>query len=361
MQLISKYNKGIRYLLCVIDLFSRYAWVIPLKNKKGESIVEEFEKILDDSDRKPNKIWVDHGSEFYNNKFKSFLKENDIEMYSTFNEGKSVFAERFIKTLKNKIYKHLTTIGKNVYIDVLDDIVKKYSNTVHSSMKMKDVTDIKYVEYSEETNRKDPKFKIGDNVRISKYKNIFAKQYTPNWSEEVFVVNKVQNTVPWNYFINDLNGEKIKSSFYEKELQKTDQKKFRIEKVIKKKGNKLHVKWKGYDNSCNNWIDKKTYHKMSYIPTYSEVEEEIVSVTLNLSNYVTQKEFKSLTKVDTSDFALKTNVAEIKKTVDDIDIDKINGIDELQGKNYIEDSYLYLNQKYKYFKGAKTDTQKLLI
>ena len=131
MQLISKYNKGIRYLLCVIDLFSRYAWVIPLKNEKEESIVEGFEKILDDSgnakhsNRKPNKIWVDHGSEFYNNKFKSFLKENDIEMYSTFNEGKSVVVEKFIKTLKNKIYKHIATIGKNVYVDVLDDIVKK--------------------------------------------------------------------------------------------------------------------------------------------------------------------------------------------------------------------------------------------
>ena len=115
MQLISKYNKGIRYLLCVIDLFSRYAWVIPLKNKKGENIVEGFKKILDDSNRKPNKIWVDHGSEFYNNKFKSFLKENDIEMYSTFNEGKSVVAEGFIKTLNSKFYKHMTTINKNVY------------------------------------------------------------------------------------------------------------------------------------------------------------------------------------------------------------------------------------------------------
>ena len=114
MQLISKCNKGIKYLLCVIDLFSRYAWVIPLKNKNGETIVEEFKKILDDSNRKPNKIWVDHGSEFYNNKCKSFLKENDIEMYSTFNERKSVIAERFIKTLKNKIYKQMTTIGKNV-------------------------------------------------------------------------------------------------------------------------------------------------------------------------------------------------------------------------------------------------------
>ena len=160
MQLISKYNKGIRHLLCIIDLFSRYAWIIPLKNKKGESIVEGFKKILDDSgnakhsNRKPNKIWVDHG--FYNNKFKSFLKENDIEMYSTFYEGKSVVTERFIKTLKNKIYKHMTTIGKNVYFNDLDDIVDKYNNTVHSSIKMepRDVTDDSFVEYSEETNKK---------------------------------------------------------------------------------------------------------------------------------------------------------------------------------------------------------------
>ena len=105
--------------------------------------------------------------------------------------------------------------------------------------------------------KKDPKFKVGDHVRISKYKKIFAKGYTPNWSEAVFVVNKVQKTVPWTYLINDLNGEKIKGSFYEKELQKTDQKKFRIEKVMKKKGNKLFVKWKGYDNSFNSWIDEK--------------------------------------------------------------------------------------------------------
>ena len=161
MQLISKFNKGIRYILCVIDLFSRYSWVIPLKNIKGESIVEGFKEISDDSNRKPNKVWVDHGSECYNNRFKSFLKENDIEMYSTFNEGKSVVAERFIKTLKNKIYKHKTYIGKNVYIDVLDDIAKKYNNTVHSSIKMKpkDVTDIKNVEYSEETNKKVLKLK----------------------------------------------------------------------------------------------------------------------------------------------------------------------------------------------------------
>ena len=153
----------------------------------------------------------------------------------------------------------MTAIAKNLYIDDLDDIVKKYNNTVHSSIKMKpkDASDDSFIEYSEETNEKDPKFKVGNNVRISKYKNIFAKSYTPNWSEEVFVVNKVQNTVPWTYLINDLNGEEIKGSFYEKELQKTDQKEFRIEKVIKKKGDKLYVNWKGYNNSFNSWIDKK--------------------------------------------------------------------------------------------------------
>ena len=148
---------------------------------------------------------------------------------------------------------------KIVYFNDLNDIVKKFNNTVHSSKKMtpKDVTDDSFVEYSEETNNKSPKFKVRDNVRISKYKKIFAKGYTPNWSEEVFVVNKVQNTVPWTYLINDLNGEEIKGSFYEKELQKTNEKEFRIEKVIKRRGNKLHVKWKGYNNSFNSWIDKK--------------------------------------------------------------------------------------------------------
>ena len=125
MSLISKFNKGIKYFLGVIDLFSRYAWVIGLKNKTGDSIVEGFQSMLNKSGRKPNKIWVDHGSEFYNNKFKGFLKENDIEMHSTFYKGKSVVAERFIKTLKNKIYKHMTYIGKNVYFDMLDDIIEK--------------------------------------------------------------------------------------------------------------------------------------------------------------------------------------------------------------------------------------------
>ena len=151
------------------------------------------------------------------------MKINNIEIYSTYNEGKSVVAERFIRTLKNKIFKHMTAISKNVYFNVLDDIVNKYNNTVHRTIKMKpiDVTDDSYAEYNENPNKKDPKFKVGDNVRISKYKNIFAKGYTPNWSEEVFIINKIKNTVPWTYAISDLNGEEITGSFHEKEFAKS--------------------------------------------------------------------------------------------------------------------------------------------
>ena len=216
MQSLSKFNKGFKYLLCVTDLFNKYAWVIPLKDKKGTSIVNAFKKIISEGQRKSNKIWVDQGSEFYNQSFQDFLKINNIEMYSTYNEGKSIVAERFIRTLKNKIFKHMTTISKNVYIDVLNDIVNKYNNTVHRTIKIKpiDVTNDSYVEYNEDSNKKNPKFKVGDHVRISKYKNIFAKRYVPNWSEEVFIVNKIKNTVPWTYTINALNGEKITGTFY---------------------------------------------------------------------------------------------------------------------------------------------------
>ena len=214
MQLKSKFNKGFTFLLCVIDIFSKYAWVVPLKDKKGVSIVNAFQKILDDSNRKPNKIWVDKGSEFYNNSFKKWLKDNDIEMYSIHNEGKSVVAERFIRTLKNKIYKYMTAISKNVYIDQLDDIINEYNNTYLRTIKIKpvDVKDNIYIDFKKEVNDKDPKFKVGDHVRISKYKNIFAKGYQPNWSEEIFAVSQIKNTVPWTY----LNGEEIIETFCEK-------------------------------------------------------------------------------------------------------------------------------------------------
>ena len=198
MQLISKFNEGFRFLLCVIDMFSKYAWVVPLKDKKSISIVNAFQKILGKSERKPHKIWVDKGSEFYNNSFKKWLKDNDNDMHSIHDEGTSVVAERFMRTLKNKIYKYMTAISKNAYIDKLDDIVNEYNNTYHRTIKMKpvDVKENTYIDFEKKVNDKDPKFKVGDHVRVSKYENIFAEGYMPNWSEEVFIITKIKNKVP---------------------------------------------------------------------------------------------------------------------------------------------------------------------
>ena len=142
---------------------------------------------------------------------------------------------------------------------MLDDIVNRYNIKVHRTLKMKPIEVISdsYAEYNKDSNEKDPKFTVSNHVRISKHKNIFAKGYTPNWSEDIFVVSKIKNTVPWTYIISDLNGEPITGSFYEKELQKTSQEKFKIEKVLKRKGDKLYIKWKGYDHSFNSCINKK--------------------------------------------------------------------------------------------------------
>ena len=222
MQSLRKYSKGIKYLLSAIDLFSKYACVIPIKDKKGISIVDAFEKISKESNRKPNKIWDDKRSEFYNNSFKKWLEDNDIEMCSIHNEVKSAIAERFIRTLKNKIFKHMTAISNNVYFDVLDDIVNKYNNILHRTIKMKpiDVKDNTYLDSKKEVNDKDPKFKVGYHIRISKYKNIFAKGYTPNWSEELFVVSKIKNTVPWHMLLMILMVKKLLEHFMKKNCKR---------------------------------------------------------------------------------------------------------------------------------------------
>ena len=177
---------------------------------------------------------------------KSWLQKIDIEIYSTHNGGKSIVAERFIKTLKNKIYKYRTSIWKNVYIDKLDNIINKYNNTHNSTIKAKpvDVKPSTHIESSKEFNKKDPKFKIGDIVRISKYKNIFATGYVPNWSEEVFVIKKVKTLFLGHMLLVILKEKKFLKRFTNKNCKKQNQKEFRSEKVIKRKGDKLYVKWK---------------------------------------------------------------------------------------------------------------------
>ena len=153
----------------------------------------------------------------------------------------------------------MTSPSKNVCIDKLDHIVNKCNNTYHGRIKIKPV-DVKpsiYIDFDKEHYKDGPKFKVGDHVTISKYKNIFAKGYVPNWFEENFLIKKVKNTLPRAYVISDVNGEEIAGTFYKRELQKINQKEFRVEKIIKRKDDKLYLNWKGYDSSFNSWIDKK--------------------------------------------------------------------------------------------------------
>ncbi|KAL9973868.1 hypothetical protein ACROYT_G020374 [Oculina patagonica] len=191
-----------------------------MKDKKGASITNAFNNIVINDKRKPEYVWVDKGSEFYNKTFKEWLKQNDINMYSTFNEGKAVVIERFNRTLKNKMYKQFTIQGNTQYLEILPKIVKEYNNTKHSSIKMtpteaskkKNEGTVYFNLYGDmEPLSAKPKFKVGDKVRISKYKRIvFDKGYTPNWSEEMFVITKIQHTNPITYKIKDLNDEEIK-------------------------------------------------------------------------------------------------------------------------------------------------------
>ena len=265
MQQFSKWNKGYRYLLMVIDVFSKYGWIVPLKDKKGESVAEAFKTIFKEG-RKPQYLWVDKGKEFYNKHVKDLLEKNGIHMYSTENEEKSSVVERWNRTIKSKMWKQFTVQGNTMYLNMLPKLVNQYNNTKHSSIKMtpieasnkKNEGTVYFNLYGDmETSKQKPKFKIGDKVRISKYKrNVFDKGYTPNWTEEVFTVDKMEYTNPITYKVKDLRGEDIQGSFYEPELLKATQDVFRIDQVIWRNYKKKQalVKWKGYSDDLNSWV-----------------------------------------------------------------------------------------------------------
>ncbi|KAL9958180.1 hypothetical protein ACROYT_G035157 [Oculina patagonica] len=243
MQQFSKWNKGFRYLLMVLDVFSKYGWIVPLKDKKGETVTQAFKTIFKEG-RKPQYLWTDKGKEYYNKNIKELLEKNGITLYSTENEEKSSVCERWNRTIKTQMWKQFTVQGNTQYLDMLPKLVKEYNNTKHSSIKMtpteaskKKNEGIVYFNLygnMEQVSSK-PKFKIGDKIRISKYKRkVFDKGYTPNWSEEIFKINKIQYTNPITYKLKDLNNEEIGGSFYEPELLKAEQEVFRIDKVIRR-------------------------------------------------------------------------------------------------------------------------------
>ena len=262
MRALSKENDGYNFLLLVIDTFSKYGWIVPLKDKKGETIVKALKEIFKESGRRPDKLWTDKGREFFNKDVRDL-----VYLYATENEEKSSIAERWIRTMKEKMFKYFTDYNTNKYIDVLPELVEDYNNTVHSSTKLtptdasKEENELKVWSnlYPDryKTSRLNPKFSVGDKVRITKKKTVFEKGYTTRWTEEIFTIKEIRETNPLTYKLEDLQGEEIEGTFYEPELQKTEQQIFRIEKIIKKEKGRSFVKWKGYPDKFNSWVDNK--------------------------------------------------------------------------------------------------------
>lgn len=266
MNQYSKVNKGYKYILVVINVFSKYAWCQPVKNKSGKEVTLAMKTILDQSKIKPKLIHSDRGGEYFNVHFKRLMERWKINHYSSFSSLKASVVERLNRTLKQQMWKTFSLRGDYKWVDVLQDIVSKYNDTVHRTigMKPKDVKKKheKYLLQHAYSNLKTvdpkrPKFKVNDNVRISKYREVFSKGYTPNWSNEIFKVFQVKPTNPTTYILNDTEGNQIQGGFYEYELQKA---KFPdiylVEKILRRKGNKLYIKWLGLSNKHNSWVLK---------------------------------------------------------------------------------------------------------
>ena len=220
-----------------------FGWIVPLKDKKGETVTEAFKTIFKEG-RKPQYLWTDKGKEYYNKHMKELLEKNGITLYSTENEEKSTVCERCNRTIKTKMWKEFTVQGNTQYLDILPKILSQYNNTKHSSIKMtrveaskkKNESTVYFNLYGDmEQLSSKPWFMVGDKVRISKYKRkIFDKGYTPNWTKEIFLVDKIQSANPITYRLKDLNNEEIQRNFSEPELLEAKQNVLSIEKVIRR-------------------------------------------------------------------------------------------------------------------------------
>ena len=263
----SKQNSNYKYILTVIDFFSKHSWCYPLKNKNYNEIINSFKDIFKKSKRKPKMIQSDKGSEFTNKQVQKFFNDNNIKWYHTYNRDiKCSICERYNRTILNKIYKNFTLNNNTIWIKDLNKLAKEYNNSYHRTIKMKPVDaseksneNIVRKNYNFEiiTNKK--KFKIGDKVRISLLKNTFEKGYTSNWSEQIYVIYDIKSSNVHYYYLKDLNGEKLDGTFYQEELLKTNIKDndfYVIEKIIKKVGNKYLVKWRGYDDTFNSYVNE---------------------------------------------------------------------------------------------------------
>ena len=258
MSAYARYNKDYKYLLTIIDIFSKYAWAVPTKTKGSKDVTDAMYSVLKKG-RVPRKLHVDQGKEFYNSEFKALMQRYDITLYSTFSNLKASICERFNRTLKGKMWNQFSLRGTYEWTDTVDDLLFDYNNTKHRTigMKPKDVTArnetslLRNVYGRPCVNRtRKIKFKVGE-------KHIFEKGYTPNWTTEIFTISEVKNTDPVTYKLVDYQGHPIEGGFYQEELTKVKyQDAYLVEKIVRKRGNKVFVKWLGFDNSHNSWINE---------------------------------------------------------------------------------------------------------
>ena len=255
----SKVNRGYKYIFTNIDIFSKYTWSFPLKTKTIKDIKPCFEKIF--KERKPKYFWSDKESAFFSKEMLKFFEDNNVKIYHTYSNLKAVVIERFNRSLRELMMKEFVKNNNTVWYNILPELIKTYNNRYHRTIKMKPIDvnksnekHIKNTVYNYDITNKKPKFKINDIVRISlKRRELFDK-----WSEELFKIYKINKSNVITYQVKDMNDEIIKGIFYEKELQLTKNTtgEYIIEKIFKKKGNQMYVKWRGYSNNFNSWVNK---------------------------------------------------------------------------------------------------------
>lgn len=258
----ARVNNGKKYILTVIDVLTKYAWAVGVQSKSGKDVTNAMKKIFNQSHQIPKNLHTDNGKEFYNEEFQKLMKNKNINHYSTFTPLKAFAAERFNRTLKNWMWKEFGVQGTYKWVNILPKLLLKYNSRVHRTTGMKPI-DVKKIDEKRllkkvnatESDGATAKFKINDVVRVSKYKTIFAKGYTPSWSTELFTVVKIRKTIPYVYYLRDIDGNEIKGGFYAQELQKTKYPDvYLVEKVLKRRAGKSYVKWLGFDNKHNSWI-----------------------------------------------------------------------------------------------------------
>lgn len=254
-------DQGKNYILTIIDIFSKYAWAIPIRKKTSEEIKASFEKVF--QERVPFKIQSDFGLEFRNKPTQDLFKKHGIQWFSTQNETKAQVVERFNRTLKTRMWKYFTQMKTKKWVNILQDLIHNYNNSFHRSIQMtpyeaslnkNSKTVYENLFPQTENISKKPYFNVGDRVRISKKRKDFHKGYLPNFTDELFIISKILSTEPITYKLRDMNNEEIVGSFYEQELSKYSSDVYEIEKILKKFKGKILVKWKGYDNPS--WISQ---------------------------------------------------------------------------------------------------------